>query len=203
MGWRLPVAFIAGYFCGAVPFSLLVGFLRGVDIRRVGSGNVGATNVARSCGKKWAAAAFLLDALKGFLPAFFLAPLLGGEPATVLCGLGAIAGHNWPVFLLFRGGKGMSTSIGVFSGLLGPWMLIVVGVWVLAAAATRYVSVASMCAGVALVPAALASLWPPSVDAGLPTVVFAGVAFLMIVARHRSNIGRLMRGIEPRIGERA
>ena len=202
MSWKLIVAFVAGYLCGAVPFSLLVGFLRRVDIRKVGSGNVGATNVSRSCGRRWGAVAFALDALKGFLPVLLLAPRLGGELASVLCGLGAIAGHNWPVFVLFRGGKGTSTSIGVFSALLGPWMLAVVGVWAVVAALTRYVSAASMCAGLALVPAAVARTWPPSTNAGLATVALAIIAFLMIVLRHRSNIGRLARKEEPRIGEK-
>ena len=202
MGWKLPAAFLAGYSCGVLPFSLLVGLLRGVDIRRAGSGNVGATNVARSCGRRWGALAFALDALKGFLPVFFLAPLLGDEAARVLCGLGAIAGHNWPVFLRFRGGKGTSTSIGVFSALLGWWTLGVVGVWALVAASTRYVSLASICAGLALVPAALARTWPPSLESGLATAGLAGIAFLMIVVRHRSNVGRLVRGEEPRMGDR-
>ena len=201
MGWRLPAGFLTGYFCGALPFSLVVGYLRGVDIRRVGSGNVGATNVSRSCGKKWGAVAFALDAFKGFLPVFFLAPLLGGEAAKVACGFGAVAGHNWSVFLRFRGGKGTSTSIGVFSALLGWWMLGVVGVWALVAASTRYVSLASMCAGLALVPAALAHTWPPSAESGLATAGLAGAAFLMIIVRHRPNIARLLRGEEPRIGE--
>jgi len=133
---------------------------------------------------------------------FFLAPMLGEEPARVLCGLGAVVGHDWPVFLLFRGGRGTSTSSGVFSALLGGGMLGVVGVWLAAAALTRYVSVASMCAGLALLPAALARTWPPSLHSGLGTVAFAGVACLMIALRHRSNVARILRGAEPRIGGR-
>ena len=198
----VPVYFaftLAGYLFGAVPFAFLFARLRGVDIRTVGSGNVGATNVFRSVSKALGIATFAADALKGFIPAR-LFPLLAarwfgvdaGPGMGLLCGCAAIVGHSWPVFLKFKGGKGVATSAGMLLGVAPAAVGIGLAVWILFFAATRYVSVASIAAAVA-VPAAAWWLY------GRANPVLPGVLTLLgalVIWRHRSNIERLRRGEE-------
>ena len=194
---------LLAYLLGAVPFGLIIARARGVDVRRVGSGNIGATNVFRSVGKPWGILTFTCDALKGFFAVWALPRLAavagGGTPPVwmpVVCGCLAVAGHNWPVYLRFRGGKGVATSAGV---LLGLAPLLVGGgivAWLAIFAVTRYVSVASM--STALIVAALSWLR----YAGRPKLV--PIAFtllaLMTLWRHKANIRRLMHGTENRFG---
>lgn len=200
----LDIAFIAGaYFIGAVPFAYIVAKLvGGVDIRTVGSGNVGATNVGRTLGRKWGILVFFLDGLKGFLPTFAawgLYPKATGLPPVVaLTGLAAIAGHNWPVYLRFKGGKGMATSAGVFLAIFPAGVGIAFGVWAAVVLLTRYVSVASICAAMALLMAAL--LQPDPYGAGRYLTAFSALAAVLAIVRHRSNIGRLLRGEENKVG---
>lgn len=195
---------LAGYLLGSVPFAFLFARLKGVDIRTVGSGNVGATNVFRSVSKPLGIATFAADVLKGFLPAWGF-PLLGkrlgldpGPALGLLCGCAAIAGHNWPVFLRFRGGKGVATSAGMLLGIAPGSVGIGLLSWMLVFAATRYVSVASVTAAV-VVPAA--EWWLKAGSERLRPMSLTLVGAL-VIWRHRANIRRLLRGEEHRFGAR-
>jgi glycerol-3-phosphate acyltransferase PlsY len=207
--WDIPLIFGA-YLIGSVPFAYLIAkAVRGIDIREIGSGNVGATNVGRALGRHWGILVFALDVLKGFLPTLAALLLHGcrvGEPAlppgVALAGFAAVAGHNWPIFLKFKGGKGMATSCGVFLALFPLGVLIAMGVWAAAVALTRYVSVGSMVAAVALVACALLLRRDPF-GTGKFLTALAAVAAVLSIIRHRANIGRLVRGTENRIGRKA
>jgi len=214
----VPAAFALGvavsYLLGAVPFGLVAGLvLKGIDIREHGSRNIGATNALRVLGRPIGVAVHVLDIAKGFVPAFCLPRLLAGGrgdlvPALgIACGLAAIVGHVFPVYLRFRGGKGMATSLGVFLGLAWLPTLVAAVVWLAVRQATRYVSVASMTAIVAI-PVGMAFLPDPLRD-GARTwrqpelIAFGAAVAALVVARHRANIARLLRGEEHKIGERA
>ena len=209
MSWSAVVlAVLASYLFGAIPVGfLVVKAVRGVDIRTAGSGNVGATNAGRILGKKGFAIVFSLDVLKGLIPCAVVGTMAGhswlGGPAplpVVLCAMAAIAGHNWPVYLGFRGGKGVATSFGVLAYLMPSGFVIGLAVWVVAALVWRYVSLASVLAAIA-VPVAAICLNLGQLDKAkyvVGIVVFAGVA---VIARHKSNIGRLLSGAERRIGQ--
>jgi len=201
-----PLMAIGAYLVGAVPFGWLIARARGVDILTRGSGNIGATNVGRVLGRKFGALCFILDVLKGFLPTCAAQAVHHGEagtpPGVVIVGLAAIVGHNWSIYLRFRGGKGVATSCGVFAALFPAGLAVALAVWLIAAAATRYVSVASMLAGIALFLAAVLLQGAPFGLEGAPLTVFAGLAAVLDLLRHRANLVRLMRGTEPRIGQR-
>ncbi len=203
----LWIAFItsllAPYLCGSFPSGFLAGKLRGVDLRKEGSGNVGATNAFRVLGKTWGYAVFAADALKGFLAvkvalgiAMALAP--GYEiPMGVVGAVGAVLGHNFPVWLGFQGGKGISTSAGVMLGLFPP-MVFAVGLvaWLLLFFTTRYVSMASLASAIALPAASFVLALNGQCD-----WLLVGVAFAMCLLafwRHRPNISRLLAGTEKR-----
>jgi len=200
---------LAAYLLGSVPFAYLVTkAVRGIDIREVGSGNVGATNVGRALGRKWGILVFALDVLKGFLPTLAALLLHGCVIGQVklplgvaLTGFAAVAGHNWPIFLKFKGGKGMATSCGVFLAVFPPGLLIAMGVWVAVVAMTRYVSVGSMVAAAALLACALL-LRPDPFEAGKFLTALAAVAAVLSIVRHRANIARLMSGTENKIGRK-
>jgi glycerol-3-phosphate acyltransferase PlsY len=151
------IALAAAYLLGAVPFGLLMGKLKGIDIRQHGSGNIGATNVLRVLGKPLGITTFVLDAIKGFVPAFFFHTWFGAtmdrEILSVLCGAAAILGHNFPVFLGFKGGKGIATSAGVLIGIAPLAALAGVITWAVVFFASRYVSLASIVAAVAVIAA--------------------------------------------------
>src|SRR3990167_10607222 len=187
------VAVALGYLAGSVPFAFLLARRRGVDLRRVGSGNVGAANVLRTSGVRRALAAAGLDAAKGALAVLVAARLTGGPATPVAAGLASIIGHIYPLWLRVRGGKGVATAAGVFI-VLAPAAAATAGiVFVLATWATRYISVGSMAAAVALAVAAPAGDGPTAGAGG------AGIAALVIVHRHRANVGRLVEGTERRI----
>jgi glycerol-3-phosphate acyltransferase PlsY len=189
------------YLVGAIPFGLLIGLTRGIDIRQAGSGNIGATNVFRCVGKGWGVLALVCDALKGFLPAFFLPRSLaagaGVDPSVfgLVCGCLAIAGHNWPIYLRFRGGKGIATSAGALLGIAPQALGIGFVAWAVLFALTRYVSVASIAAAVAIVAAGW-TLYPVRAPS-LPWALT--VLGLVAVWKHRGNIQRLRAGTENRI----
>lgn len=204
MDVRAAAALPAAYFLGSIPFAFLaVKALRGVDIRTVGSGNVGATNAGRVLGRPAAVAIYALDAAKG-AAAVLLARATASEPSSgleVVCGLLAIVGHVFPLWLRFRGGKGVATTTGVFAALLPSAFLVAGAVWALVAATTRYVSLASIAMALAF-PAAIAALereeafrerWPVS------ALGLAAAAFILL--RHLPNLRRVRAGTEPRIGE--
>ncbi|MFP4472489.1 MAG: glycerol-3-phosphate 1-O-acyltransferase PlsY [Candidatus Omnitrophota bacterium] len=195
-------ALILSYLLGSVPTAFLAGkILHGIDIRRHGSGNVGTTNAFRVLGKGPGAVVFLIDVLKGMLPLTLIAALFGVEQpfVRVLLGASAVAGHNWTVFLNFKGGKGIATSLGVILGMAVvfplmwvPLMLCVV-IWAACFYLFGYVSLASMAAAVML-PVTMAVVAQP------PELVLMGAVFAVFaVVRHRSNISRLIAGVEPRV----
>ena len=193
----LSLLVLAAYLLGAIPNGLLLARLKGVDLQKVGSGNIGATNVFRCVGKGWGVLAFVLDAVKGFVPAFFFPRLLESAPPwlSLACGVAAVAGHNWPVWLKFKGGKGVSTSAGMLLGIAPAAVGIGFAVFALAVALTRWVSLGSILAAVA-VPAAY--LWMNGADNRL----LAGALVLMgalVIVKHRANVKRLLNGTEPRI----
>ncbi len=190
----LAAAFALGYLLGSIPFGLILGKLAGLgDVRAVGSGNIGATNVLRAGGKGLAALTLLLDAAKG-TAAVLIAARFGGDLGAMAAGLGAFLGHLYPVWLGFRGGKGVATYIGVMLGLYWPAALFFCAVWLLVALVTRYSSLAALAAAAAT-PALLAVL-------GYWTLAALALVFtVLLIVRHRSNIERLIGREETRIGE--
>ncbi|MCM2256650.1 MAG: glycerol-3-phosphate 1-O-acyltransferase PlsY [Vicinamibacteria bacterium] len=191
----LPLALVAAYLLGAIPFSFVVARLWGVrDVREVGSGNVGATNVMRSAGKVPGAIAFVLDAAKGAVAAWLATRLGGPEWLPPACAAAAVAGHMYPVFLGFRGGKGVATGAGAFLPL-APWATLIAFVtFAVVAAATRYVSVGSVVGAVALALGAWATGAPP------PTWVAATLVSAVVIWKHRENLARLATGRENKLG---
>ena len=189
-------AVVLGYLAGSVPFAFLLARRRGIDLRRVGSGNVGATNVLRTSGVPRATAAMCLDALKGTIAVVVAQRLAAGPATPIAAGLASIVGHIYPVWLGFRGGKGVATAAGVF-GVLAPAALAASGaVFVLAVWTTRYMSVGSLAAAVTLALAAAAGDGPREVAAG------AVATAIVVVHRHRANLARLVAGTERRVGQR-
>jgi glycerol-3-phosphate acyltransferase PlsY len=191
----LVVAFLLGYLLGSIPFGLVVTKLAGTqDLRSIGSGNIGATNVLRTGRKGLAAATLIGDMLKGTV-AVIIAGYYGGPNAAMLAALGAFLGHLYPVWLKFRGGKGVATYLGVLLGLFWPAALVFAVMWLATAYTSRYSSLAALVAAF-VTPiflwwfghAALASLFV--------------VLTLMLFYTHRENIGRLQAGTEGRIGEK-
>lgn len=188
------VAALGGYLLGSIPFGLLLTWFSGLgDIRAIGSGNIGATNVLRTGRKSLAAATLLLDALKGTVAVVGFAAV--GRDAAMLAGLAAFIGHCFPIWLRFRGGKGVSTYLGILLGLNWPVMVAAAAIWVGTAAASRYSSLAALVMSAAT-PAILLSLGEPAQAA----LLLALSAILWV--RHRANIRRLTRGEESRIGAR-
>jgi glycerol-3-phosphate acyltransferase PlsY len=182
-----------GYLLGSIPFGLILTRLAGLgDVRKIGSGNIGATNVLRAGSKKLAAATLILDAVKG--TAAVLIAAQWGETPAILAGLGAFLGHLFPVWLGFRGGKGVATYVGVLLGLYWPAAVAFCVVWLLVAFATRYSSLGALVAsGASVCVFALTGQWRLA-------ALFLFLTVLLYI-RHASNIGRLARGEEARIGE--
>lgn len=197
----LAVTAGAGYALGSMSFALLFARAKGVDLRAVGSGNLGATNVGRALGRGYGIAVYLLDALKGWLPVFLAPLLLGGDGAegdvllAVVAGASAFAGHIWPIWLGFRGGKGVATLSGALLAL-HPWTLLTAGaVHFLIASTTRVMALASLGFGLTLPIAAWAYGTPT------PVVIFAALAALLLFYTHRSNLRRIFRGAEDKLGD--
>ena len=192
---------VSAYLLGAIPFGLLIARAKGVDIRAVGSGNIGATNVFRALGKGWSILAFACDALKGFIPASVF-PLLikkvwaydGGELLPLVCACLAIAGHNWSVYLRFKGGKGVATSAGALIGLAPVAAGVGLLTWALVFVATRYVSLASIAAVIMVAGA----VWIFYAQAGILLPFVLTVLCGLVIWRHKSNIQRLLCGAENR-----
>jgi glycerol-3-phosphate acyltransferase PlsY len=192
----LLLALVVGYALGSIPFGLLLTRLAGLgDIRSIGSGNIGATNVLRTGHKGLAAATLVLDALKG-TAGVLLAGMIGGDTAAMAGGLGAFLGHVFPVWLGFRGGKGVATYIGVLLGLYWPAALGFCAVWLAVAVLTRYSSLSALMASVA----APLLLWV--LGEGELALLVAGLSALLVI-KHQANIQRLIAGTESKIGARA
>jgi glycerol-3-phosphate acyltransferase PlsY len=185
---------IAAYLIGSVPFAFMLAQRRGVDLRRTGSGNVGASNVLRTSGVPLAVLAMALDGLKGALAVVLAQGVAAGSAVPVAAGLASMVGHIYPVWLRFHGGKGVATAAGAFS-LLAPVALgLSVLVFVVVVLATRIISVGSVTAALTLAIATVATDSPRLVMAG------AAVAAALIVHRHRGNLARLLAGTERRVG---
>lgn len=184
---------LGAYLLGSAPFGLIIVRAMGMgDVRTIGSGNIGTTNVLRTGSKTAAAATLVLDALKGAV-AVLVARAVAGESVAAVAGLVAFLGHLFPVWLAFRGGKGVATFLGVMLAMSWPAGLAACATWVAAALATRRSSAASLAA------AALAPVWLWL--AGRVDVVWLGLALAVLIwITHRPNIRRLLLGIEPRIG---
>lgn len=208
---RFAVMLVGAYLLGSVPFGLLIAAGHGIDLRKVGSGNIGATNLSRALGRRWAWVCFVLDLAKGLLPAaaagFWLGDVsgAGGLSARLIVGCAAVAGHIFPVYLRFKGGKGVATSFGVAIGLW-PYYTIPAGiallVWIVFVLIWRYISLASLAAAVAF-PIALvlsimlapgwrfSELWP--------LLIVAVFILILVFIRHRENISRLLTGTESKV----
>lgn len=207
------ILIIASYLLGSVPFGVLIARAHGKDLRSIGSGNIGATNVSRALGKKWAYICFILDCLKGLVPMLAAKPLVTPLTVTTLSlwltvGCAAILGHIFPVYLKFKGGKGMSTFMGIILGLYPYYTLpglIAFIVWVACVLLWRYVSLASIIAAV-IFPASLitaifslqnwhlADLWP--------LIIVALALSALVIVRHVENIKRLLEGSEHKVLQR-
>lgn len=195
---------IAGYLLGSIPTGFLVAEAKGIDIRKVGSGNIGATNVFRYLGKPAGIFVLVADALKGTLAVIILSKLIGGwfypdadqlerEWFEICAGASAILGHNYTCWLYFKGGKGIATSAGVLGALVPGPLAIILGVWIIVFALTRFVSLASICASFTLPFASW--LTGRSQKMIIVTAVMAALA----IYKHRGNIKRLLAGTETRI----
>ncbi|NNK96734.1 MAG: glycerol-3-phosphate 1-O-acyltransferase PlsY [Desulfobacterales bacterium] len=185
---------IASYLVGAIPFGLLIGKLAGIDVRAGGSGNIGATNVNRLLGKKLGLVTLLLDCLKGFLPIFLSSQYIsegsGQNIWVLLCGIMAVVGHMFPVYLGFKGGKGVATGLGVFFFLSPPAIGISLLVFVGVVAASGFVSAGSLLAS------GLFPLWLWFLGQPLEVILTGFFVALLIWFKHHENIGRLLRGEE-------
>ncbi len=207
----------AAYLIGSIPFGIVISRARGVDLRAQGSGNIGATNVGRVLGPKWGYLCLALDVLKGLLPVLGVGLLLRSlrpagqalpsayhQAAWLAVAFGCIAGHVFSLYLRFRGGKGVATSLGVLLGVF-PYFtfpgLAALGVWIAVTLTSRYVSLGSMTAAVAFVPLFAAFNWPPTPL--WPLGAFAAAMAVLVIARHKTNIQRLIKGTENKIGRRA
>jgi glycerol-3-phosphate acyltransferase PlsY len=209
---------LGAYLLGSIPFGFLAAKARGIDIRSVGSGNIGATNAMRVLGKPAGVFVLLMDALKGYAACAFLSPLIVNwlaphysglyflfqdwpvEDQTRFCvlpGICAVLGHNYPCWLKFKGGKGIATTAGVYIAL-APWpLLIALVVFILAVALTRYISVGSISGAIAL-PVAVWVMTPHNLLLGMVTTALGALA----IYKHKSNIQRLMAGTEHKFGKK-
>lgn len=214
MKWTVFI--LGSYLLGSVPFGLLIARWRGVDLRKVGSGNIGATNVLRALGKKWGILCFILDVAKGFVP-MILAPILGltGTDPTagqfiswLAVGAAAIVGHIFPIYLRFKGGKGVATSLGVVLGLWPYLTLCGIAafiIWLITVKISRYVSLASILAAGAfpiLLLIAIGLYKPWTFHNLWPLFLVAVPVPLLVIVRHRSNIQRICNGTESKIGQK-
>lgn len=217
MSWpverNLLILIAAAYLAGSIPFGLLVGWMKGIDVRKAGSGNIGASNVGRLLGRKYFFLVMFLDLLKSLLPMLAASWLTAGTPPgaplyvlILMVGFAAILGHMFSIFLKFTGGKGVATSTGVFLGLWPFYTLpglVTIAVFILAFIATRYISVGSLSAAVTFPIAylcfALALNWKPFAGQS-PLLIFAFLMAAMVIFKHRSNIARLRAGTENRMG---
>jgi glycerol-3-phosphate acyltransferase PlsY len=203
----LSGAVLLAYLMGSIPFGLLIARTQGIDIREHGSKNIGATNVWRVLGKKWGLLTFACDAGKGILAVAAAHRLAAGVPAEqaalagVLAALGCILGHSFPVWLGFKGGKGVATSLGVLLGLMPLASLAVLLLWAAVFGISRYVSLASIAAAIAL-PPVTAFLLKTGHLQGWVHFHFACVAAALVAWRHRENIRRLAAGTENRFGRK-
>ena len=195
MNYLLSIGgFLLGYVFGSIPCGLwLVQAFHGIDIRNYGSGNIGTTNVFRTVGPKTAAAVLVGDMLKGILALYIMSKFIADPSVVAITALGALLGHNYSLFLGFKGGKGVATGLGLFLYML-PWgALAGFTVWVIIVLITRYVSLGSVIAALGAAAAGWYLKYP------FPYAVFGTLACLFVIIRHKDNINRLMNGTESKI----
>ena len=211
------LAIIAAYLLGSIPFGLIIAKAHGKDLRSIGSGNIGATNVSRALGRRWAYLCFGLDVLKGLVPMLAVMPFITSLSTTseaekvillwlwLAVGCAAILGHIFPIYLKFKGGKGVATSLGVALGLWPYYTICASGaltIWAVVVFVWRYVSLASITASIAFpVLLILAIILTPAWDfvSLWPLLIAAAAIPLMVIIRHRENIKRLIAGTESKI----
>ena len=190
MGIGTVISIVVGYLAGSIPFGLLLSQVAGLgDIRKIGSGNIGATNVLRTGNKSIAAATLLCDVLKGLLPVV-LSRWLAGDVGSLLAGFAAMAGHIFPVWLGFKGGKGVATAAGVLFAWSWPVAIVALGTWILVFAGSRISSLSALCA---CAVAIMAAFW-----FGFPQVWAVGLLAFIVFVTHHANIKRLLKGEEPK-----
>ena len=201
----LPAVLIGSYLLRSIPFGYLAGRLVGIDIRKAGSGNVGATNVVRVVGKRYGYPVFALDFLKGFGAVLISMLMAPGRPPEwnspeifgILAAMSSVLGHLYPPWLKFKGGKGVATSAGALLALTPVATLIGLAIWIIVFWLTRYVSLASITAAVAL-PIVILVFSSQDQNKGKPLFYASACVAAVVILRHRSNLSRLMRGTEPR-----
>lgn len=196
------VAVIAGgYLLGSIPSGLILGRLRGVDVRQHGSGKTGTTNVLRTIGKKYAVIALAADVLKGVIAVLIGGYVIGSPAGEMAAGLAAIAGHDWSVFIKFQGGRGVATTMGAVLPMEPLAAVASIGIFVFVIALTRYVSLGSMMGTLSAVVlvAAFAAIDRVPVE----YAIYAGVASGLIVIQHKANLIRLLSGTENKLGQKA
>ena len=186
----------AAYLVGSIPFAFLLSQRRGIDLRRIGSGNVGAANVLRTSGVPTAILAMALDGLKGAVAVILAERVSSGPAAPMAAGIASVIGHIYPIWLRFRGGKGVATAAGVFGVLTPAALIVAAGVFLFVVWVTRFISVGSMSAAIALAIDAVTT------DTPLLITVGAAVVAAIIIHRHRANLARLVAGTERRVGQR-
>jgi acyl phosphate:glycerol-3-phosphate acyltransferase len=208
--WMLAcVVVLEAYLLGSIPWGYIAGRLSGIDVRQHGSGNIGATNVLRVLGKPWGFGVFFGDALKGFLAVRLAMLLAARTPETagyiefyaILAAAACVAGHSFPVWLRFKGGKGVATSAGSLAGVTPIAAFTIFLVWLVVFKVTRYVSLASIVAATAL-PVVVAILVGMQMTQGAVLFYFSLIMTGLVVWRHRSNISRLLDGTEPRFARK-
>jgi len=200
----LVVVLVGSYLLGSIPFGYVISRIAGVDIRRTGSGNVGATNVVRVLGKRYGYPVFVLDFLKGFGAVKISTLLATGPPPDwnspelfgIIAAVSSVVGHSYPLWLKFKGGKGVATSAGALFALTAIGGLSGLGIWIAIFWLTRYVSVASITAALLLPVVILVISWRDERPRAI--FYFSLCAAAVVIWRHRSNLSRLMRGTEPR-----
>lgn len=198
--YLIPVCWlVAAYLIGGIPFGYLIGRLRGIDVRTVGSKNIGATNVFRTVGRKWGFLAFVCDVLKGFLPTLAAKTWGGLDWLPLAVGIACVLGHMLTPYMKFRGGKGVATAFGMLIGLIPALVGVAFFVFAVLFAVSHYISLGS-CGAAAFLCAAI---WFPVLGsrgrADLPQCILVSLIALFVIWKHRANLGRLVRGTENRI----
>lgn len=191
MDYRMIVAF--SYLIGSIPFGLLIGFLNGVDVRKDGSGNIGSTNVERLCGKFWGRTCFILDVGKGAIPGLIGRSLSYESEWILAFGLAAVIGHCFPIWLKFKGGKGMATSLGMLLSYQPLLAVIGFAIWLIIRRLSRMVSIASVCAAICVTALTPLMRYPAT------TCWTFFVITLLVTFLHRKNLRRVWDGTEPKI----
>ena len=211
---KFALLIIGAYLLGSVPFGLIIAKAYGKNLREIGSGNIGATNLSRAVGKKWAYVCFLLDTLKGFIPMFAAVKIISSQPnstellLTLAVGFACVLGHIFSVYIKFKGGKGVATSFGIAIGLWPYYTISGIAafiVWIIFVLIWRYISLASIAAAIVFpvtLAAAIVMIKSWNLAELWPLLIAAVVIPIMVIVKHRQNIKRLIAGTESKISSR-